>query len=82
MENLEADDQETSTFKTIFISVGIRCNYNEKGSEKLSCNMMSPCPGPFGSSSFAEAKKRLKKLERDYQHTYEKYTELQVSINT
>ncbi|EOA25485.1 hypothetical protein CARUB_v10018824mg, partial [Capsella rubella] len=49
----------------------------KKGSKKLSCNMVSTCSGPFGSSSFSEAKKRLQKLEQDYQHTYEKYTELQ-----
>ncbi|AEE79246.1 unnamed protein product [Arabidopsis thaliana] len=77
MENLKADGQETSNFKTISISVGMGCNYSKKGSEKLSCNMVSPCPGSFGRSSFAEAKKRLEKLEQDYQHTYEKYTELQ-----
>lgn len=82
MENLEIDGKETSTFKTRSISVGIGCNYSKKGSEKLSCNMVSPCPGPFGSSSFAEAKTRLQKLERDYQHAYEKYTELRVSIST
>ncbi|XP_010515985.1 PREDICTED: uncharacterized protein LOC104791722 isoform X1 [Camelina sativa] len=39
--------------------------------------MVPTCPGPVGRSSFAEAKKRLQKLEQDYQHTYEKYTELQ-----
>lgn len=81
MENLEANDQETYTFKTVSISVGIGCKCNEKGSEKLSCNMVSPCPGPFGRSSFAEAKRRLKKLERDYQHTYEKYIDLQALIH-
>ncbi|CAL9246392.1 unnamed protein product [Arabidopsis halleri] len=74
---MEADGQETSTFKTISIPVGMGCNYSKTSSEKLSCNVVSPCLGPFGRSSFAEAKKRLEKLERDYQHTYEKYTELQ-----
>ncbi|KAG7560846.1 hypothetical protein ISN45_Aa05g023280, partial [Arabidopsis thaliana x Arabidopsis arenosa] len=74
---LEAAGQETSTLKTVSISVGIGSNYSKKGSEKLSCNIVSPCLGPIGRSSFAEAKKRLEKLEQDYQHTYEKYTELQ-----
>ncbi|CAH2064137.1 unnamed protein product [Thlaspi arvense] len=68
------ENPEDSTFKTVsnFVS-----NYNEKGSKKLSCNMVSPCPVHVRRSSFAEAKERLKKLERDYQHAYKMYTELQ-----
>lgn len=67
MENHEADGPYT--FKTILISVGIGSNHNKKSSEKLSCNMVSPCHGPVGRSSFAEAKMRLQKLDGNYQHT-------------
>lgn len=78
MENLEG--QVTSTLKVLSNSADTGSNYKEKGCDKLSCNMVSPSPCSVGRSSFAEANKRLKKLERDYQHTYKKYTELQVSI--
>ncbi|VVB05665.1 unnamed protein product [Arabis nemorensis] len=77
MESHEANGLETSAFRTISISVGIGSNSKEKCFKKLSCNMVSPCSCRVGRSSFAEANKRLQKLDRDYHHTNEKYIELQ-----
>ncbi|CAH2064138.1 unnamed protein product, partial [Thlaspi arvense] len=53
-------------------SIAIEGNYNEKGLDELK---VSPCADQVVCMSVSKAEKRLKKLERDYQHTYENYIE-------
>lgn len=54
------------SFYTISYFIGIGSNYNASD--------------PVVHLSFSEAEKRMKKLERDYQHTYKNYKEIRVSI--
>ncbi|CAH8268605.1 unnamed protein product [Arabidopsis lyrata] len=71
---MEASTQLNDVNK-ISNSIGIVGNYNEKGLGKLYRDKMSPDADPVVHMSVSKAEKRLKKLERDYQHTYENYIE-------
>jgi hypothetical protein len=57
-------------------SIGIVGNYDEMGLGKLYRDKLSPDADPVVHMSVSKAEKRLKKLERDYQHTYENYNEI------
>ncbi|CAN6897883.1 unnamed protein product [Brassica oleracea] len=50
-------------------------NDNEYGLGEHYRDKVSPCADPVVHMSVSEAEKRLKKLERDYQHTYKSYLE-------
>ncbi|XP_010504264.1 PREDICTED: uncharacterized protein LOC104781322 [Camelina sativa] len=56
-------------------STGIGGNYDEKGLGILYHDKVSPEADTAVHMSVSKAEKRLKKLERDYQHTYENYIE-------
>ncbi|CAN6904302.1 unnamed protein product [Brassica oleracea var. botrytis] len=58
-------------------SIGTRGggNDNEDGLGEHYRDKVSPCADSVVHMSVSEAEKRLKKLERDYQHTYKSYLE-------
>ncbi|EOA25573.1 hypothetical protein CARUB_v10018918mg [Capsella rubella] len=66
---------EASTQLKISNSIGIGGSYDEKGLEIYNHDKVSPEADPAVHMSVSKAEKRLKKLERDYQHTYENYIE-------
>lgn len=84
MEILAISGMEASTqlndVNKISNSIGIGGNYNEEDLGKLYRDKVSPDADPVVHMSVSKAEKRLKKLERDYQHTYENYIQTRVSI--
>jgi len=85
LEILAISGMEASTqlngVNEISKSIGIVGNYDEMGLGKLYRDKLSPDADPVVHMSVSKAEKRLKKLERDYQHTYENYNEIRVSIS-
>jgi len=80
LEILAISGMEASTqlngVNEISKSIGIVGNYDEMGLGKLYRDKLSPDADPVVHMSVSKAEKRLKKLERDYQHTYENYNEI------
>ncbi|CAN6977577.1 unnamed protein product [Brassica rapa subsp. trilocularis] len=56
-------------------SIGTGGKYNEDGLGEHYRDKVSPCTDPVVHMSVSQAEKLLKKLEKDYQHTYENYLE-------
>ncbi|XP_010427158.1 PREDICTED: uncharacterized protein LOC104712054 [Camelina sativa] len=71
---MEASTQLNDTSKISNFS-GIGGNYDEKGLGIFYHDKVSPDADQVVHMSVSKAEKRLKKLERDYQHTYENYIE-------